>query len=195
MLAADSNMKNSKCLGRFVIGLMLVALSQASLAGPSYKVNPGDILRIDVWNEKSLTREMVVRPDGYISFPLVGELEVGGSSTAEAEKALAGALGKYLKDVPSVTVGVQQLLGNKIYVLGKVNRPGEYPINRPTNVMQALAMAGGLNAFAAENSINIIRSAETGEQVAMAFEYGKVKDGDKLQSNIVLKSGDVVVVP
>ena len=85
------------------------------------------------------------------------EIKVGGVTSVEASTALADALGKYLKDVPTVTISVLQLAGNKIFVLGKVNRPGEFPINRPTDVMQALAMAGGLNTFASENGINILR--------------------------------------
>ncbi len=178
----------------FAVCLVLLSVVQSVAADSSYKINPGDILRIDVWNEESLTREVAVQPDGYISFPLVGEMGVGGNTATAAQVSLAEALSKFLKDTPTVTVTVQQLLGNKVYVLGKVNRPGEYPINRPTDVMQALAMAGGLNTFASENSINILRRIKTGEQIAIPFEYGEVKAGDELHTNIVLQSGDVVVV-
>ncbi len=188
-------MKHIKSILHVVSCLCLMAFIYPVAAESSYKINPGDILRIDVWNEDSLAREVVVQPDGYISFPLSGEILVGGNTASAAQANLAEALGKFLKDKPTVTVAVQQSMGNKIYVLGKVNRPGEYPINRPTDVMQALAMAGGLNTFAAENSINILRRNKTGEQVAISFEYGEVKDGDDLETNIVLQSGDVVVVP
>ena len=174
---------------------LLLAIAQSVSAESSYKINPGDILRIDVWNEESLTREVAVQPDGYISFPLVGEVRIGGNTATAAQEGLAEALGKYLKDTPTVTVMVQQLLGNKVYILGKVNRPGEYPINRPTDVMQALAIAGGLNTFAAENSINILRRNSAGEQISIPFEYGDVKKGKELQTNIMLQSGDIVVVP
>jgi polysaccharide export outer membrane protein len=187
-------MKQIKLLIRAVIGMALLVSSYQLTAESSYKINPGDILRIDVWNEESLAREVVVQPDGYISFPLVGEILVGGDTATNAQNQLAEALGKFLKDTPAVTVMVEQLLGNKIYVLGKVNRPGEFPINRPTDVMQALAMAGGLNTFAAENKINVLRRIQTGEQVAIPFAYSEVKEGEKLQSNILLQSGDVVVV-
>ena len=171
-----------------------MAFAQAVVANPSYKINPGDILRIDVWNEESLTREIAVSPDGYISFPLAGSLKMGGNTVTDNEAALSEALGKYLKDKPTVTVTVQQLLGNKIYVIGKVNRPGEYPINRPTDVMQALSVAGGLNTFAAESKILVLRRINTGEQISIPFDYSDVKAGEDLQSNIVLQSGDVVVV-
>ncbi len=177
------------------LGGLLVLLTSAVSASPSYKINPGDILRINVWNEETLTRESVVSPDGYISFPLAGSILVGGQTTPVAEAAIAEALGEYLKDTPTVTVSVLQLAGNKIYVLGKVLRPGEYPINRPTDVMQALAIGGGLKTFAAENKIIVLRRLKTGEQIAMPFEYAEVKNGESLETNIVLQSGDVVVVP
>lgn len=181
---------------RTAICLLLLCLAPLAMAqaGSGYKLNPGDLLRIDVWNEESLSREMLILPDGQLSFPLAGNLKAGGLTVAELEDALAEALGKYLKDKPTVTVAVAELRGNKIYVLGKVNRPGEFPINRPTDVMQALAMAGGLNTFAAENDINVLRRDEAGKQVAIPFEYGEVKGGDELQTNILLQSGDVVVV-
>ena len=180
---------------RAIIFICVMALTHAAVAaGPSYKINPGDMLRIDVWNEESLVREVVVSPDGYISFPLVGQISVGGGTTAEAQASLAAALETFLKDIPTVTVALQRLLGNKIYVLGKVNRPSEYPINRPTDVVQALAMAGGLNTFASENNISILRRLKTGEQIAIPFRYGDVKGGEELQTNIILQSGDVVVV-
>ena len=181
-------------LSRLIACLFLLCLSQIAAAQSSYKLNPGDVLQIDVWNEDSLSREALVLPDGYISFPLAGNIKVGGHTSADAADELAKALGKYLKDAPQVTIAIKQLSGNKVYVLGKVNRPGEYPINRPTDVMQALAMAGGLNSFAAENDINILRRNENGKQVAIPFEYGEVKDGDDLKTNILLQSGDVVVV-
>lgn len=188
-------MKQSSILIRLTACLaLLLSIVQTVSAEPSYKINPGDILRIDVWNEENLTREVAVRPDGYISFPLIGEVGVGGATTTAAQEKLSESLGKFLKDAPTVTVSVLQLLGNKVYILGKVNRPGEYPINRPTDVMQALAMAGGLNTFASENNISILRRNETGEQVAISFEYGDVKKGDELHTNIVLQSGDLVVV-
>lgn len=162
---------------------------------PSYKINPGDILRIDVWNEETLTRELIVHADGFISFPLVGEILVGKQTTLQAKQQLAKALGQYLKDEPNVTVDVLRMDGNKIYIIGKVNRPGEFPMSAPTDVMQALAIAGGLNTFASENNINILRRIKNGEQISIPFEYGDVKNGKQLQTNIVLQSGDVVVVP
>ena len=187
-------MKIFKAVTTLLVSLVLASFSLASLA-EEYRVNAGDALAIYVWNEESLTREMIVLPDGSVSFPLAGKVQVGGKTVADAEQALIEGLSQYLKDAPSVTISPLQLAGNKIYVLGKVNRPGEYPINRPTDVMQALALAGGLNTFASESSISVLRRNDAGVQQAMPFHYGDVKGGEALETNIVLKAGDVVVVP
>lgn len=179
------------------VAFLVLALfsGMVSAEQSSYQVNPGDALQIFVWNEEGLTREVLVRPDGFISVPLVGQVKAGGLTPEAIETRLVEGYSKYLKDAPTVTVSLLQIGGYKVYVVGKVNRPGEYPINRPTDVMQALAMAGGLNTFAKENDINILRRKADGSQEAIKFAYGKVKDGDQLQTNIILKSGDVVVVP
>lgn len=181
---------------RFVaFGLLLsISLFARAEAAP-YRVNPGDILLISVWNEKDLSTEVLVRPDGTISIPLAGQVQAGGLPVLDVEKNLTVALAKYMKDQPSVTVMIKQTAGYSIYVIGKVNKPGQFLINQPTDVMQALAMAGGLNPFAAENSINILRRDKDGAQKAIRFRYSDVKAGDELQSNILLQSGDVVVVP
>lgn len=174
--------------------LFLVSARSIAETGP-YRVNPGDILLVYVWNEKDLSQEVLVRPDGTISIPLAGQVQAGGLPVPEIEKNLTAALSKFMKDQPTVNVTIKQTAGNIIYVLGKVNRPGQFPINQPTDVMQALAMAGGLNAFAAENSINILRRDQNGVQKATRFSYSDVKGGDELQTNIILQSGDVLVVP
>jgi polysaccharide export outer membrane protein len=178
-----------------LIGPLIAEETAAEVgAGSTYLINSGDILEIFVWNEDELRREVIVRPDGFISLPLAGQIAAGGKTPDQLEAAVAEALGKYLKDVPHVTASVIQLSGYKIYVLGKVNRPGEYPINRQTDVMQALALGGGLNQFAAENKIVVLRRDANGVQRAIDFEYGEVKGGDHLETNNLLQSGDVVVV-
>ena len=186
-------MKSMKTLMACLFFMVIVV--PAVVAQPSYKINPGDTLVVDVWNEETLTRQLIVQPDGYINFPLVGAIKVGGGTTEAAQIAIAEGLGKFLKDEPTVTVAPAQLAGNKIYVIGKVARPSEFPINRPTDVMQALALAGGITTFASGNNIKILRRLKTGEQVSIKFKYGQVKDGNNLESNIVLQSGDVIVVP
>ncbi|MEE4110481.1 MAG: polysaccharide biosynthesis/export family protein [Halieaceae bacterium] len=183
-------------LWRAVWSLVAAGLvaSGSAWAAP-YHVNPGDILRIDVWNEESLAREVLVRPDGAIALPMAGEVDTTGLSPAEVGTAIADALSAYMKDSPRVVVSVLEAAGNTVFVIGKVERPGAYPLVADTDVMQALALAGGLNAFAAENDIRILRRRPDGSQVAIPFPYARVKDGKSLESNILLRSRDVVVVP
>jgi len=158
-----------------------------------YVVQPGDVLQIDVWKEKDLQREIMVRPDGGMNFPLVGDVVAAGKTVEQLKNDLASKLTKYVPD-PVVTVAVKQGLGNKIYVIGKVNRPGEYVATRNMDVMQALTMAGGLNPYASENKIKILRRVN-GEQKTFRFKYSRVEKGEDLEQNIILQGGDIVVVP
>lgn len=182
-----------------VFSLLLVGATQATAEETgyepgTYKVEPGDVLTVSVWKEEGLLQEVLVRPDGGISFPLAGNIQAQGKTLEQIESIISQRLADYIAD-PVVTVSAKQLFGNKVYVIGKVNKPGEYPINRPTDVMQGLAMAGGMTPFSAVNSIVILRRHADGQQEAFPFRYGDVEDGDDLDQNIVLQPGDVIVVP
>jgi polysaccharide export outer membrane protein len=159
-----------------------------------YRVQPGDILLISVWKEPELQRETLVRPDGGFSVPLAGEVQAGDRPVADIESEIASRISRYIPE-PVVTVSLLKVQGNKIHVLGKVNRPGEYVMTASTDVMQALAMAGGTTPFASLNKIQILRRQPDGSQAAIPFRYGDVEDGENLEQNIVLQRGDVVVVP
>jgi polysaccharide export outer membrane protein len=159
----------------------------------SYKIQPGDVLSVSVWKEEDLTSDVIVRPDGQITFPLVGEARAAGGSIESLRQLIAERLKKYIHD-PVVTVSVRQMSGNTVYVIGKVNRPGAFPIVRNVDVIQALSMAGGTSTYAALNSIKVLRR-ENGKLRAIPFEYGDVEKGKHLEQNIILKAGDVVVVP
>lgn len=162
----------------------------------SYLLNAGDVLQVEVWNEPTLSKETVlVRPDGFISIPVIGEIGVGGMRVTDAEGQIKEQLGKYLKDEPTVVVSVLQTGGSQIYVLGKVLRPGAFQLRGEIDVAQALALAGGTNQFAAENKIKVLRRDASGTQRVYKFKLGDIKNGDKLESNILLKSGDLVLVP
>lgn len=159
----------------------------------TYIVQPGDVLTIAVWREKDLQSEVAVRPDGGINFPLAGDIVVAGKTIEQIQKDIAAKLTKYVPD-PVVTVAVKQSQGNKIYVVGKVNKPGEFASNRTIDVMQALSMAGGPSPFAAVNKIKILRRVN-GEQKTFLFKYSRVEKGEDLEQNIILQGGDVVIVP
>ena len=160
---------------------------------PDYGIEPGDVLIVSVWKEESLQAEVLVRPDGGISFPLAGDIAAAGKTVDQLRQTITERLIKYIPD-PVVTVGIKVLSGSRIYVIGKVNRPGEFPVTRYVDVMQALSMAGGANPFAAVNDIKILRR-DNGVQRAINFRYSDVESGKKLEQNIILQSGDEVVVP
>lgn len=173
--------------------LSLIALQNAHAQQSAYLVKPGDVLEISVWKEPDLQRQVLVRPDGAFSFPLVGQVDAHDKSVADLNKIVSERLARYIADAV-VTISVQEINGNKIYVLGQVNKPGEFIVNPSVNIMQALSMAGGTTPFAATNEIIVLRG-QGKEQKAMAFRYNDVVRGRNLGTNIELVSGDIVVVP
>lgn len=184
------------------IALPLLLLSLLLLPGLStasehyYRVNPGDILSLHIRNEQTLSvPEVRVRPDGYISVPVIGEVLVGGHSIPDISARISEKLQAFLRDEPIVTVALFNMSGNIIYVLGKVNRPGQFTLHAITDITQALALAGGLSTFADADGIKVLRRNQQGEQSAIPFNYSAVKKGRQLDKNIILKSGDVVLVP
>jgi polysaccharide export outer membrane protein len=179
-------------------GLLLTIVAAAAVQPvhaqqAGYTVKPGDMLEISVWKEPDLQRQVLVRPDGAFSFPLVGEVDARGKTVADLNKTVSERLARYIADAV-VTISVQEIKGNKIYVLGQVNKPGEFIVNPSVNIMQALSMAGGTTPFAATNDIIVLRG-QGKAQNAMAFRYNEVVRGRNLDTNIELLSGDIVVVP
>ena len=172
--------------------LSTVATAHAQ-AITGYTVKPGDVLEISVWKEPDLQRTVLVRPDGQFSFPLVGEVDARNKTVSDLNKLVSDRLTKFISDAV-VTISVTEIKGNKIYVLGQVNKPGEFIVNPSVNIMQALSMAGGMTPFAATNDIIVLRG-QGAQQKAMAFRYNDVVRGRSLDTNIELLSGDIVVVP
>jgi|TARA_B110000208_G_scaffold191631_1_gene259265 polysaccharide export outer membrane protein len=171
----------------------VAAVANAAPALEAYLLNPGDQLMVSVWNEESLERTITVLPDGKISFPLVGHLTAAGETASVLEDKITAKLDAFIAD-PEVNVTVTNTRGNVSYVVGKVLNPGPIVMVQATTVMQALAMAGGLNEFASANSIKIIRS--TGEQeTLLKVRYSDLEKGSDLSSNHRLEAGDVIVVP
>lgn len=164
-----------------------------ALISSGYQLQPEDVLEISVWKEEGLKKEVLIRPDGGLSFPLVGELQAAGMTAAQLQRELTQRLEKFIPD-PVVSVAILKVAGNRIFVIGKVNKPGEFPAGRYVDVLQVLSMAGGLTPFASENSIKILRK-ERGTELVFPFKYSEVKKGENLQQNIQLQGGDVVVVP
>ena len=161
-------------------------------AATEYAIGAGDVLEVSVWKDPALTRQVVVLPDGTISFPLVGRFEAAGKSVDGLKSEMEKKLVRYIPE-PELSIIVQQVNSQVVYVIGKVNRPGHLPLNRNIDVLQALAMAGGLNVFANQQDIRIFR--KTSDKVmVIPFDYKSVTENNQLDGNIMLERGDVVVV-
>lgn len=167
--------------------------ANAMVASSNYQVQAGDVLSVSVWNEPELQQDVLVLPDHTLAFPLVGVLPVKDLTVQDIARKLDEALTRYIPDA-NVHVSVKQVRGNRIFVIGKVARPGEYPLETTVTVLQALSMAGGTSTFAKPDEIKVIRQTESG-QIALPFDYSDMTRGEALEQNIALINGDVVVVP
>ena len=184
----------SAILIHFLSASAAVVAEEGNVAvSPDYQLEPGDVLAVSVWKEEGLQLEVLVRPDGKLSFPLAGEIQGQGRSVEQVRQQITDGIAEYISD-PVVTVSLIQNNGNRVYVLGRVNKPGEFGISRNIDVMQALAMAGGLTPFAVTKDIRILRR-DDGVQQSIGFNYNEVEKGINLGQNIVLQAGDVIVVP
>jgi len=163
-----------------------------SQAGPEYRMGPEDVLRISVWENKELTLDLVVRPDGKISMPLIQDVVAEGKTAVELANTIHERLLVFIKD-PQVSVIVLQVNAPKYYVIGNVAKPGTYSLRTETSVLQALALAGGFTQFASTRSIKLIRNT-AGKQDVRKVNYNKIVDDDG-EGNYILKSGDTIVVP
>jgi polysaccharide export outer membrane protein len=155
----------------------------------SYMIGPEDVILVRVWRDNDFSGMHMVRPDGKITLPLVGELTAAGKTPDKLGQEVSESLSKYLTK-PEVTIQVQQVNSKKYYITGGVNRAGVFPLIRPTRVLEALGEAGGLREFAKKNKIIILRK---GEQIK--FNYKDVVSGKKLEQNIYLENGDYIIVP
>ena len=174
--------------------LLGVASPILAQTAPDYHLHAGDKVVVGVYDDpKLLPQEMTVTPDGRISYPLVGEMVVGGKTVEQVRVEMETKLKKFISD-PVATVIVTDVKGNVVYVVGQVNKPGSITMNPTINVLQALSMVGGTNPYAKLDSIIVIRSVR-GEQRVIPFKYGQVSSGRDLAQNVELESGDVVVVP
>jgi polysaccharide export outer membrane protein len=179
----------------FVIFLLLCGAAFAEDSGvkPGYHLQPGDVLQVVVWKETDLQSEVLIRPDGGISFPLAGDIRAAGRTTDELRIELETRVRKLVPDAV-VTVSVKAPNGNRVFVIGKVNRPGDFPLLRPTDVMQALSLAGGATPFANTSKIRVLHR-EGSHQTSIRFRYSDVARGRNLEQNVLLESGDTVIVP
>lgn len=175
------------------VSLFADAPKESPADASTYTIKPGDILDFRVWKEPDLSREVLVAPDGFISISLIGAINTSGKTITmlsnEVEKKLAAFINQ-----PSVHFGIRAIAGNKVYVIGKVARPGDMILGEPLDVLQALSRAGGLTPFADAGDIKIIRRKGSEQQVS-EFNFNQVERGKHLEQNILLQNGDIVIVP
>lgn len=181
------------CLLLCGAALAQITVAEDAVDTQNYIISPEDILEISVWREEDLKREVVVRPDGGISFPLVGDTQAAGLTPQQLQESITRSLARFIPEAV-VTVSVLKVQGLRIYVLGKVNSPGQFLVGRYVDVLQALTLAGGLTPFANRRDIKILRRDGPREEV-FKFNYNQVENGVRLDQNIVLQADDTVVVP
>ena len=176
-----------------ILGLGSAVAQDSSEPRTPYTINPGDLLEISVWKEPDLQRQVLVRPDGAFSFPLSGDIVAEGRTVEDIRQEITTQLGTFIPNLV-VTVTVAEIHGNKIFVIGQVNTPGEFIVNPRVDVIQALSIAGGMTPFAQVNNIKILRR-RNGQQRIQSFRYSDIIKGENLEQNILLEVGDVVLVP
>jgi len=157
-----------------------------------YVIGPGDVLQITVWKNETLSRVVPVRPDGKVSMPLLHDVQASGLTAMQLRDKIATALGEYLPN-PEVSVSVNEVRSLRISVLGEVQKPGVLELRGSTTILEAIAMSGGFRDFASPSKITVIRTDDTGQTQRLRFNYNKAAHGD--EPNLVLRSGDVVIVP
>lgn len=207
------NMRRMTRLGGVVLGMagLLIALSAGAEAQekkpaaaaanvaaamdsePEYILGPGDQIDIAVWKDETLTRSVIVLPDGKISFPLIGEIKAAGRTVPQLKQEITKKISPFAPE-PIISIEVRQVNSMLVYVIGRVNTPGRFSLNTNVNVLQALTIAGGLNPFAKRDKIKIFRR-EGAKTTIFRFKYDEVVEGAELEQNIILQRGDVVVVP
>jgi polysaccharide export outer membrane protein len=184
--------------------LILLCVSLAGSAQAAYRLQPGDTIQVSVWQEPKLDRQLVVAPDGTVAMPLVGHVSAGGRSAQQVEKTIKAKLQTQYQSDLDVTVSLvaqppekveeDEKIDPTIFVMGEVNKPGEFAIKKRITLLQALAMGGGLSAFAAQRRIQVHRKVD-GEDTIFQFDYRAFEHGQDVAGNIALRPGDVIVVP
>ncbi len=196
-----------------VLAMVFLAALQAGLMGcfgqeveyrgmsvppTEFLIGPEDILVVTVWRNQELSKEVIVRPDGKISLPLLGDVVAAGLTAQALSKQIADGLAEFMS-TPTVSVQVKEINSYHVFVVGEVSRPGKIPLKSFTSVIQGISLAGGFTTFASRNSIHVLRMVKNGQgepkQVMIPVPYTDIVKGKNLEANFILKAGDVIVVP
>jgi len=158
-----------------------------------YKIGPSDLLDIQVWNEPDVSKQVRVLIDGTIVLPLVGQINAAGLTPSQLSESLRKKLSEYIAE-PEVTVMVLEGKYNRYFIVGQIQNPGEYYIDYPISILQAIARAGGFQEWAKKSKIFVIRQTKSGEE-RIEFNYDEFVKGDKKVKNIEIVSGDTIIIP
>jgi polysaccharide biosynthesis/export protein len=161
-------------------------------AGDEYVLGVEDKLSISVWKELDLNKSVIIRPDGKISFPLVGDVQAAGRTPRQLTDDLTKVLSRYIKE-PVVTVTVEEINNFKVFVLGEVTTQGALNLHRRTRLLEAIALAGGMSQFADKSNVVLLRY-EDGKESRTRIDYKKIVTGEKPELNVFLKPGDTIIV-
>jgi len=167
---------------------------QPAPPGDDYVIGAEDIISISVWKEPDLSRTVPVRPDGKISLPLIGEVVASGLTPPKLSSVISEKLKAYISN-PEVNVIVEQVKSPVFNIIGEVGKPGPYQLTRPTTILDALGLAGGPQPFAKLKNIHVMRALPDGTQQKLYFDYKAALKGQKMEQNIYLKAGDILIVP
>ena len=192
----------------FLVVLLMVSVQgctthQKSIAKDTVQSNdfllgPEDVLEITVWRNQDLSRQTVVRPDGMVSMPLIGDVQASGMTATQLAAKIADRL-KEFKESPAVSVSVKEVNSYNVFILGEVQKPGKYQLKTHTSVLQAIALAGGFTLYASKNRMQVITAEVNGDgrphELRIPVRYDELLNGKGERGNFVLKSGDIVVVP
>jgi polysaccharide biosynthesis/export protein len=170
------------------------SIASASGQDAHYTIGSDDVLSISVWNEKELTESVPVRSDGNISMPLIGEIQATGKTPIQLEQDISTRLRAYVTQ-PAVTVTVMQMNSRKFNILGRVKKPGSYPLTTTMTVLDAIALAGGFQDFAKQGRVYVLRQNPGGGEARLPFNYRNVIRGDHPEQNVRLEPHDTIVVP
>ena len=168
--------------------------SAVALAPPSdYVIGPDDQLSVVFWHDKELSAEVIVRPDGKISLPLLNDVQASGLTPEQLRVNVTEAAKRFVED-PTASIVVKQINSRKVFIIGSVEKPGTYPLTGPTTVLQLIATAAGIKEYADSRKIVVLRN-EAGRSATIPFNYKDVIAQKNLEQNILLRPGDTVIVP
>ena len=191
---------------KLIVALLAIFAATTAFAQSGYQIQPGDTLQVEVLEDPSLNRSVLVLPDGTVSFPFAGSVRASGRSAGQVGDAITSGISSNFASPPNVFVTVQQLRETAlvaggaatmhIYMLGEIVAPGEKHLNRGTTLIQALAETGGFTKFAATKRIILRRTdRRTGKQSVRKINYKAIADGSAVGNDVVLREGDVIIVP